>query len=1007
VITLGNGKRIVFDPFCLDLASEQLWRGSQAIKLRPKAFAVLDHLLARPGQLVTKDALLNAVWPGTFVSDAVLKVTIRQIREALGDDPKTPQFIETAHRRGYRFIGQIAEDGQKPPVDQRIRSTTPVLGSLRAADSPQTVVGRDKALARMSVWFEKMLRGERQIVFVTGEAGIGKTSLVDTFAWSIASDRNILVGRGQCLEQYGTGEAYLPVLEAIGRLCREHEQFVDVLRAHAPMWMLQMPSLVNSSDREFLSRGVFGATRARMLREMGDALEVLTAEQPLVLILEDLHWSDYSTLDLISYLARQRHAAQLLLIGTYRTAELIASGHPLKAVKQELLAKQQCEELPLEYLNEEAVASYLSVRFPANRFPEVLAGLIQDRTEGNPLFMVNAVDYLVAEGLIGEVKESWELTVEIENIEVGVPDSIKQMIEKQIDHLDPVDQRTLEAASVAGAEFATIAVVAGMEEEPSLVEARCAELARQRQFIQDVGVQVLPNGEAFSRFSFIHALYRKVLYERLSESRRVQLHRRIGERGEVLYGERAKEIAGELAMHFERGADLEQAVKYLQQAADNAIRRFAYREAVGLSRRGLELLLQLPDTPARARQELCMQLTLGVPLIATEGYAAPDVGSAYRRSRELCGQLGETPDLSEALWGLWTFHVLRAELGTAREIAEEQLRLAERFPAPGLSMRAHLAMEITFLHMGNFAPAIAHFEKAFSLYDPERHLEDAFNYAQNPGLAMRCFAAWAFWFLGRSDQALTQMQEALTLAQELVEPHGLAHAHLFVAFLHQYRREERMAQVHAEAVLTIANEHGLVMYQAMATVLRGWAVLCQGRHKVAIEQMRHGLVALQITGTELLRPHFLGLLAEALGKGGQTEEAVRTLQEALAMAQGNGEGAYEAELYRLKGEVLLIQAARPGFPRTDDSTVAAQAEACFHHAIRTAQRQEAKSWELRAVMSMARLYQSQNRQNEARTLLTTIYSSFTEGLATADLRDAQALIEELSESQTSHKANPG
>jgi len=597
------------------------------------------------------------------------------------------------------------------------------------------------------------------------------------------------------------------------------------------------------------------------------------------------------------------------------------------------------------------------------------------------------------------------LTVEIEKVEVGVPDSIKQMIEKQIDHLDPAAQRTLEAASVAGAEFATIAVVAGMEEEPSLVEARCAELARQRQFIQDVGVQVLPNGEAFSRFSFIHALYRKVLYERLSESRRIQLHRRIGERGEVLYGERVKEIAGELAMHFERAADPQQAAKYLQQAADNAIRRFAYREAVGLSRRGLELLLQLPDTPARAWQELCLQLTLGVPLIATEGYAAPDVGSVYFRARELCRQLGETPDLSEALWGLWTFHVLRAELATAREIAEEMLRLAERFPAPGLSMRAHLAMEITFLHMGNFAPAIEHFEKAASLYDPERHLEDAFNYAQNPGLAMRCFAAWALWFLGRPDQSLEQIQEALVLARELVEPHGLAHAHLFVGFLHQYRREERLAQVHAEAVLTVANEHGLVMYQAMATVLRGWALVYQGRYEVAIEQIRHGLAALEATGTELLRPHFSGLLAEALGRAGQTEEAVRTLEEALAITQGNGEGAYEAELYRLKGEVLLIQTARSGLSRTDDRTGVAQAEACFHHAIRTAQRQEAKSWELRAIMSMARLYQSQNRQDEARTLLTRIYSSFTEGSATADLRDAQALMEELSESQTSPRAS--
>src|SRR5262249_43243377 len=253
--------------------------------------------------------------------------------------------------------------------------------------------------------------------------------------------------------------------------------------------------------------------------------------------------------------------------------------HPLKTVKQELLAKQQCEELPLEYLSETAVARYLAVRFPAHSFPPALARLIHERTEGHPLFMVNVVDYLVTERLVRQVEESWELAVEIDNVELGVPDSIKQIIEKQLDHLDRSEVRTLEAASVAGAEFSSPAVVAALEEDRAVVEARCDELARRRQFLQHVGGHVLPNGEAVSRYSFAHALYRKVLYERSSVSRRVQLHRRIGVRGEILFGERAKEIAGELAMHFEQGADYQQAARYFQLAADNAVRRFAYREA--------------------------------------------------------------------------------------------------------------------------------------------------------------------------------------------------------------------------------------------------------------------------------------------------------------------------------------------------------------------------------------------------------------------------------------------
>ena len=1003
---MGHMNLIIFDPFCLDLANERLSRGAQAIKVRPKAYAVLAYLLGRPGQLVTKEELLNAVWPETFVGEAVLKVTIRQLREALDDDPKSPRFIETAHRRGYRFIGQIAEGGQASAGDPKIGSykAAPAI-PLRGAYSPPGVVGRDDSLSRMRSCLEKMLGGERQIVFVTGEAGIGKTALVDTFARSLASDRSIRIGRGQCLEQYGTSEAYLPVLEAVGQLCREQRAVVDVLRAHAPMWLLQMPSLVSASDRELLSREVFGATRERMLREMGEALEALTADLPLVLILEDLHWSDYSTLDLISYLARQRQAAHLMVIATYRTVELIVSGHPLKAVKQELLAKQQCEELPLEYLSRDAVAKYLSLRFPANRFPAELAGLIHGRTEGNPLFMVNAVDYLAAEGLIGAHEEIWELDVAIEKVVVGVPDSIRQMIEKQLDHLDPEQTRTLEAASVAGAEFSTLAVMAGMGENRTTVEARCDELTRQHQFIQDRGVQELPNGEAATRYGFIHALYQNVLYERVSASRRVQLHRRIGEQGEELYGERAREIASELAMHFERGSNYKQAVKYLQQAAENDIRRFAYQDAVGLARRGLNLLKRLPDTPERAEQELWLYITLGVPLIATEGYAAPDVGSVYTKARELCQQLGETPEISQVLWGLRTFYTVRAELGTAREIAEEFLRLAERLPYPGLEMRGHWAMEITFMHLGEFGLAIEHFGKALLLYDPEQHRDDAFRYAQNPGVAMRCFAAWALWFLGQPDEALDRIQEALTLARELSEPYGLAHALFFAAILHQLRQEERLSQEHAEAALAVSSEHGLMLYQAMATFTLGWALIEQGRPEEAIQQMRQGLAAQQATGTQVLLPHFMALLAEALAKSGQAEEGLLISEEALVVADRTGEGYYQAELYRIKGELLLTQARSRGLSRaatggkavfeTEPPSVV-QAEGCFNQSIKIAQQQKAKSWELRAVMSLARLYQNQGKQEEARGLLARIYDSFTEGFETTDLREAKALLDALS-----------
>ena len=1005
---MDNEQQIIFEPFSLDLVNQCLWRGSEVIRLRPKAFAVLKCVLSRPGQLVTKEELLNSIWPETFVSDAVVKVTIRQLRRALDDDPKSPRFIETAHRRGYRFIGHIAESA-RITADGKDRSSTAIPFSRLPDGSLREFVGRDEALTRLQGWLQKMLGGERQIIFVTGESGIGKTALVDTFARSIAFDQRIRIGRGQCLEQYGTGEAYLPVLEAIGRLCREQSQVADVLHAHAPMWLLQMPSLVSDLDREVLNRRLAGATRERMLREMGEALEVLTAETPLVLILEDLHWSDYSTLDLISYLARQRQPAQLMLIGTYRTVDLIVSGHPLQAVKQELLAKHQCEQLPLEYLSKNAVHQYLSLRFPGNRFPAGLASLIHERTEGSALFMVNTVDFLVTEGLIVKDEQGWKLAVEIEKVEVGVPDSIKQMIEKQLDHLDAEKQRTLEAASVAGAEFSTLAVAAGLEEDLTLVEAQCNELARHHQFIQDRGVQELPNGAASMRYGFIHALYQNVLYERMADSRRVQLHRRIGARGEDVYGEDAREIAAELAMHFERGRDYKRAAKHFQQAADNATRRFAYHEAVGLARRGLELLQKIPNSAERAAQELAMQLTLGVPLIVTEGYAAPDVGNVYLKARELCQQLGGTTDVSEVLWGLRTYHTMRAEFATAREIAEEFLGLAERLPYSGLAMRGHWAMEIIFLHLGEFTLALEHYEKALSFYDPKHRLERTFTYVQNPAVTMRCFAAWSLWFLGYPEQAAQRINEAVSLARESSEPYGLAQALFFSAVLYQLRREARKAQKSAEAAIAVSREHGLVLYQAMSTATRGWALMWQGLQEEGIEQMVEGLANHRLTGAEVILPHFLALLVEAFARTDQVLEGLRVLEESLGVVSRNGERYYLAELYRIKGELLVLRATDRCLSRAAPTgktvlearhSEVAQAEACFHQSIEIARQQKAKSWELRAVMSLARLFQSQHRCAEAHGLLEQIYGKFTEGFDTADLKEGKALLDELSKCDT-------
>jgi predicted ATPase/DNA-binding winged helix-turn-helix (wHTH) protein len=593
-------KQFQFGPFRLDESNECLWRDSEAITLRPKAYAVLKYLVERPGALVTKQELLEGVWPNTFVSDAVLKDSIRQLRDALGDEAKSPQFIETAHRRGYRFIAQV--NSLFPPFK---RDATPLVPAPSQATT--TVLGREVALSQMRKWLDRALSGTRQVVFVTGETGIGKTAIVEAFLGQLNLDDS-RIARGQCLQQYGAGEAYLPVLDAFTRLSRDEKSnpIAALLRSHAPTWLAQMPWLTTAEDHEERPSQL-GTTREHMLREMAEAIEASTADTPMILVLEDLHWSDYSTLDLVSYLAQRRQPAKFMLIGTYRPVEVILSEHPLKGVKQELQMHKLCHELPVEYLPEEAVAEFLHMRFPQNEFPKGLATMIHARTEGNPLFMVNVVEYLVDEEIVSEQGGKWNLQVALDEVELGVPENIRLMVEKHIERLSSEEQKMLEGASVVGLECSAVAISAGLGEDVVRVEEVCDGLARDNHFLLPAYVAELPDGTVTPRYRFIHALYLDVLYRRVAATRRARIHGRIGERGEAVYGNRSSEIAAELAVHFEQARDWARAVKYLQMAAENAARRSANREAVELAAHGLELLKSIPASAERAAQESSLQ----------------------------------------------------------------------------------------------------------------------------------------------------------------------------------------------------------------------------------------------------------------------------------------------------------------------------------------------------------------------------------------------------------------
>jgi predicted ATPase len=499
------------------------------------------------------------------------------------------------------------------------------------------------------------------------------------------------------------------------------------------------------------------------------------------------------------------------------------------------------------------------------------------------------------------------------------------------------------------------------------------------------GLETWPDGTVTERYGWQHAVHQEVVYARVPEGRRLRLHRRIGAREETGYGAQAGAHAAELAVHFARGQDYPRAVHYLQQAAENALRRWAYREAIDHLTTALELLQTFPETPERARQEFDLQTILGQALMATQGYAAPPAGQAYTRAYALGQQVDDPGRLFPVLHGLYRFHLVRGALQTAREVGEQSLTLARRLQDPALLLDAHQILGVPSFWLGDLATARAHLEQGMALYNAQEHHALAFLYGQDLGVVCLSYLAYTLCLLGYPAQALQRGREALTLAQELTYPFSLAAALNWAAWLHHFRREPRLAHERAEAARKLSTEQGFPFRAAEAAFWEGWALAAQGHRATGVAQMRQSLVEYQATGAALSRPYYLALLAEACGHAGQVEEGLRLLREARTLVTDHAAHWCEAEIHRLRGELLRQQ------PVPD----AQQAEASFWRALEVACRQQAKSLELRAAASLARLWQQQGKQAEAHELLAPIYGWFTEGFDTADLQEAQALLAAL------------
>lgn len=634
----------------LDVDDQCLWRNGERLPLPPKAFAVLCALHERAGRLVTKNELLDTAWPGTFVGDAVLKVAISQLRELLGDDARRPWLIETVHRRGYRLLAPITTAAA--PATTAATTPPPEAGAFPAADD---IVGRDAALAQLLGAWQRARAGQRQLVFVTGDPGIGKTALLDLFAQHLGQEPAAsapLVGRGHCLEEFGSTEAFLPFLDAMDTLLRPAGagELRDALRRCAPSWLAQFAWMLTPDDGPLLDRERHGATRERMLRQLAAALEIGSAAAPIVLLLEDLHWADPSSVQLLAFLAQRRQEARLLVVASFRPVDVIVAAHPLRETRQRLLTAGLCTEVPLWFLDEADVAAFLQRRLggPADA---AVASLLHRRSSGNPLFLRSLVDHLRDRGALEQDACGWHLAAGLAP-EEEVPGAVREVIEHGLARLDPDDVALLEAASVAGGPFACAGVAACLDGDPLRVEDACERLARRGDLLRPAGSVALAAGTPGSRYEFVHALIQNVLYRRMAAARRMTAHQRWG-----LWLEAQGGSPGELAHHFAlagTAAAAARAIGHARAAARRAAAVFAHQEAVQhldgalrLARSDLgrdadvegELLADLAGAQQRAGQVVAAEATFraaaaharargDAPLLAR---AAIGIGHGYQR----------------------------------------------------------------------------------------------------------------------------------------------------------------------------------------------------------------------------------------------------------------------------------------------------------------------------------------------------------------------------------------
>ena len=844
-------------------------------------------------------------------------------------------------------------------------------------------VGRHSEMDQLQQALEQAKAGHGQIVGVMGEPGLGKSRLF--YEFKLTSQSGCLVLEAFAVS-HGKASSYLPLVELLrtyfqleptdeertrkekvgGKVLMLDRSLEDTLPYLFAVLGIEDPaSSLQQMDAQIRRQRTFEALKKLFLRE--------SLNQPLILIFEDLHWIDTETQGFLDTLSERVASAKLLLLVNYRPE-----------YRHEWGTKTYYTQLHLAPLGKEEAEELLTFLLGSDASLQALKPLILEKTEGTPFFMEEVVQTLAEDG--GLSGERGHYRLETAPTELHISPTVQGVLAARIDRLTAAEKELLQQLSVIGRQFP----VSLVKQVVLLSEAdvyRVLSSLQAKEFLYEQ--PAFPEVE----YLFKHALTQDVAYGTVLQEQRKALHERTGQAMEALYTDRLEEHYSELAHHYSQSENGEKAVEYLGLAGQQAVQRSANEEAVNQLTTALNLIQTLPDTPEHTQQELLLQTVLGNALTVTKGYAAREVEHTYTQALELCGQVGDASKvLPEVLYGLWSFYVIKGDVQTAHRMGKDFLSLAQRRQDLAILVEAHFMLGGTTLWQGHFPVTQENLERGVALYNPQEHRSLAFRYGFDPKVGCLLNLALTLWILGYPKQGMKRLHEALTFAQELSHPPSLVFALTWTAWFHQFEREQRLTQDQAEAVVKLSSEQGFPYWLAFGMILHGWALEEQEQNEEGVAQLREGLASYRATGAGLWRPYFLALLAETYGKRGQAEEGLSVLTEALDLVHKTEERWNEAELYRLTGE-LTLQKSKVESPR---SKVEEEAENCFQQALDIARHQQAKSWELRAATSLARLWQGQGKTTEVRDLLAPVYNWFTEGFDTADLKDAKALLDALS-----------